>query len=140
MNNIVDFSAKLKLKKRTLSSLVREQSFGIDLTHYQIYKLRVGTATWFDADDAIVAIQKTNNDYKILLCPVNKNFLENKWNVFGLIMWIWLRYLKHKRVGNYRASTDEFKFMLQKTSKIDADIEFVRNIPHLPEINPKYSM
>lgn len=138
MGSVVDFSAKLKQK--TLASIVRRETIGVDLTQTQLYELRVGTALWFDADDAIVAIQKENDEYKILLCPVNRDLLEDKWENFGRLTWLWLRYIKLKRVGKFRASTDEFKTLLTRKIKADVEIEFVRTLPNLPEINPAYSM
>lgn len=138
MSNVIDLNKKIRQK--TLASIVRRQSLGVDLTQSQIHKLRVGTALWFDADDAIVIVQKNNEDFKVLLCPVNRDLLEGKWDTFGFLSWLWLRYLKFKRVGKHRASSDEFKVLLQKTSGVDADIEFVRTLPQLPEINPAYSM
>jgi len=138
MNNVVDFSAKLKQK--TLASIVRKETFGVNIDAGVVYKLRVGTALWFDADDAIVAIQKDNDSYKILLCPVNRDLLEGKWETFGRVGWLWLRYVRIKRVGKHRASTEEFKVLLERTSGVDVDIEFVRILPQLPEINPAYSI
>lgn len=138
MSNVIDLNKRIKQK--TLASIVRKETFGVDLTQNQIYKLRVGTALWFDADDAIVAIQKNNKDFKILICPVNRDLLEGQWDTFGWLYWFWLRYVKLKRVGKHRASSDEFKILLQKTSGLDADIEFVRTLPQLPEINPAYSI
>lgn len=138
MNNVIDLTKKIKQK--TLASIVRQETLGVDLTQSQIYKLRVGTALWFDADDAIVVVQKNGDDFKVLLCPVNRDLLEGKWENFGLLSWFWLRHVKLKRVGNIRASSDEFKVLLQRTTGVDADIEFVRTLPQLPEINPAYSM
>jgi hypothetical protein len=138
MGSVVDFSAKLKQK--TLASVVRRETIGVDLTQTQLYELRVGTALWFDADDAIVAIQKENDEYKILLCPVNRDLLEDRWENFGRLTWLWLRHVKLKRVGKFRASTDEFKALLMRKIKADVEIEFVRTLPNLPEINPAYSM
>jgi hypothetical protein len=138
MGTVVDFSAKLKQK--TLASIVRRETFGVDLTQAQFYELRVGTALWFDADDAIVAIKKENDEYKILLCPINKDLFENKWENFGRLAWFWLRHVKPKRVGKFRASTDEFKELLTRKIKTNIEIEFVRTLPNLPEIHPAYSM
>lgn len=138
MSNVIDLSKKIK--QRTLASIVRQETLGVDLTQTQIYKLRVGTALWFDADDAIVAIQKDNGKFRVLLCPVNRDLLEGKWENFGLLSWFWLRHVKLKRVGKHRASSDGFKTLLQRTSGVDVEIEFVRTLPQLPEINPAYSM
>ena len=138
MNNVIDLTKKIKQK--TLASIVRQETLGVDLTQNQIYKLRVGTALWFDADDAIVVVHKNENDFKVLLCPVNRDLLGGKWDTFGRLGWFWLRHIKLKRVGKHRASSDEFKTLLQRTSGVDADIEFVRTLPQLPEINPAYSM
>lgn len=138
MSNVIDLSKRIKQK--TLASVVRKQSFGIDLTQTQIYKLRLGAALWFDADDAVVAIEKNDESFRILLCPVNRDLLENKWENFGRLSWFWLRHVKIKRVGKHRASSDAFKLLLQRTSGVDAEIEFVRTLPQLPEINPAYSI
>lgn len=138
MSNVIDLNKRIKQK--TLASLVRKETLGVDLTQNQIYKLRLGTALWFDADDAIVAIQKNGDDFKVLLCPVNRDLLEGQWDTFGWFSWLWLRHVKFKRVGKHRASTDEFKVLLQRSSGVDAEIEFVRTLPQLPEINPAYSM
>ena len=138
MNNVIDINSKIR--QRTLASIIRRETLGLDLNQTQIYKLRVGTALWFDADDAIVAIQKNEDEYKVLLCPVNKDFLENKWETFGRIGWFWLKHIKLKRIGKHRSFTEEFRVLLQRTTGIDADIEFVRTLPQLPEINPEYSM
>lgn len=138
MSNVIDLNKRIKQK--TLASIVRRETLGVDLTQTQIYKLRVGTALWFDADDAIVAIERNGQDFKILLCPVNRDLLEGKWDTFGLLGWFWLRHIKLKRVGKHRASSDGFKTLLQRTSGVDAEIEFVRTLPQLPEINPAYSI
>lgn len=138
MNNVIDLNKKIRQK--TLASIIRRETLGVDLTQNQIYKLRVGTSLWFDADDAIVVVQKNGDDFKVLLCPVNRDLLEGKWENFGLLSWFWLRHVKLKRVGKHRASSDEFKVLLQRTTGVDADIEFVRTLPQLPEINPAYSM
>jgi len=138
MNNVIDLNKKIRQK--TLASIIRRETLGVDLTQNQIYKLRVGTSLWFDADDAIVVVQKNGDDFKVLLCPVNRDLLEGKWENFGLLSWLWLRHIKLKRVGKHRASSDEFKVLLQRTTGVDADIEFVRTLPQLPEINPAYSM
>lgn len=138
MGNVIDLSRRIR--QRTLASIVRKETLGVDLTQTEIYKLRLGTALWFDADDAIVAIERNNDDFRVLLCPVNRDLLENKWETFGPLAWFWLRHVKLKRVGKHRASSDQFKILLQRTSGVDAEIEFVRTLPQLPEINPKYSM
>lgn len=138
MSNVIDLTKKIK--RKTLASVVRQETLGIDLTQTQIYKLRLGTALWFDADDAMVAIQKNGDNFKVLLCPVNRDLLEGKWDTFGILSWFWLRHVKLKRVGKHRASSDSFKLLLQRTSGVDADIEFVRTLPQLPEINPAYSI
>jgi hypothetical protein len=138
MNNVIDLNKRIKQK--TLASIVRKQTIGVDLTQVQIHKLRVGTALWFDADDAIVAIQKNGVEFKVLLCPINRDLLEGQWDTFGVVAWFWLRYIKLKRVGKHRASSDEFKILLKRTSGVDAEIEFVRTLPQLPEINPAYSI
>jgi hypothetical protein len=138
MGKIIDLNGKIR--RKTLASIVRKETLGVDLTQNQIYKLRVGTALWFDADDAIVAIQKNGEDFKVLLCPINRDLLEARWDTFGRLAWFWLRHIKLKRVGKHRASSDEFKILLQRTSGVDAEIEFVRTLPQLPEINPAYSM
>jgi hypothetical protein len=138
MNNVIDLTKKIKQK--TLASIVRRETLGVDLTQNQIYKLRVGTALWFDADDSIVVVQKSGDDFKVLLCPVNRDLLGGQWENFGRLSWFWLRHVKLKRVGKHRASSDEFKTLLQRTTGVDADIEFVRTLPQLPEINPAYSM
>jgi hypothetical protein len=138
MNNVVDL--KSRMKPKTLASIVRRETLGVDITSAQIYKLRVATAVWFDADDAIVAIERENEDYRILISPINHDLLENRWENFGIFTWFWLRHVKRKRVGKHRASSEEFKFFLQRTAGIDAEIEFVRTLPNLPEINPSQSM
>ena len=138
MSNVIDLGKRIRQK--TLASIIRKETLGVDLTQNQIYKLRVGTALWFDADDAIVVIEKSGEDFKVLLCPVNRDLLEGTWDTFGRLGWLWLRYVKLKRVGKHRASSDEFKTLLQRTSGVDADIEFVRTLPQLPEINPAYSI
>lgn len=138
MNNVIDLNKKIKQK--TLASIVRRETLGVDLTQSQIYNLRVGTALWFDADDAIVAVKKNNNHFKILLCPINRDLSKEQWDTFDWLSWIWLRYAKFKRVGKIRASSERFRVLLQRTSGVDADIEFVRTLPQLPEINPAYSM
>ena len=138
MNNVIDLTKKIKQK--TLASIVRRETLGVDLTQNQIYKLRLGTALWFDADDSIVVVQKSGDDFKVLLCPVNRDLLGGQWENFGRLSWFWLRHVKLKRVGKHRASSDEFKTLLQRTTGVDADIEFVRTLPQLPEINPAYSM
>jgi hypothetical protein len=128
------------MKPKTLASIVRRETLGIDLDATQIYKLRVAAAVWFDADDAIVAIEKKEEDYKVLVSPINRDFLENKWENFGRLDWFWLRYIKRKRVGKHRASSEEFRHMLQRTMNIEAEIDFVRTLPDLPEIHPSRSM
>lgn len=138
MSNVIDL--KSRIKPKTLASMVRRGAFGIDLTADQIYKLRVSAAVWFDADDAIVAIKKQNEEYKVLVSPINRDFLANKWENFGPLMWFWLRYLKRKRVGKHRASSDEFRVMAQMSIGIETEIEFVRTLPDLPEIHPSQSM
>lgn len=138
MSNVIDLKSKLKAK--TLASIVRRETLGVDLTPTQIYKLRVAAAIWFDADDAIVAIERKNDDYKVLISPINRDLLENKWENFGIFSWFWLRHVKRKRVGKHRASSEEFKFVLQRTTGIGAEIDFVRTLPNLPEIHPSRSM
>lgn len=138
MSNVIDLRSKMKPK--TLASVVRRQTFGVDLTAAQIYKLRVAAAVWFDSDDAIVAIERKDEDYRVLISPINRDLLENTWENFGVISWFWLRYIKRKRVGKHRASSEEFKFMLQRTSGVDVEIDFVRTLPNLPEIHPSQSM
>lgn len=138
MSNVIDL--KSKMKPKTLASIVRRETLGIDLSAAQIYKLRVAAAVWFDADDAIVAIEKKEETYKVLVSPINRDFLENKWENFGRLDWFWLRYVKRKRVGKHRASSEEFRLMLQRTAGIEAEIDFVRTLPNLPEIHPSRSM
>jgi len=138
MSNVIDL--KPRIKSKTLASIVRRGSFGVDLTANQIYKLRVAAAMWFDADDAIVAIERKDDDYKILISPINQDLLENKWENFGVLSWLWVRHVKRKRVGKHRASSEEFKILLQKTIKIDVEIDFVRTLPNLPEIHPSQSV
>lgn len=138
MSNVIDL--KSRMKPKTLASVVRRETLGIDISATQIYKLRVAAAVWFDADDAIVAIEKTERNYKILISPINRDFLENKWENFGRLDWFWLRHVKRKRVGKHRASSNEFRFMLQRTMGIETEIDFVRTLPDLPEINPSQSM
>ena len=137
-SNIIDL--KSRMKPKTLASIVRRETLGVDLNATQIYKLRVAAAVWFDADDAIVAIERKNNDYKVLISPINRDLLENKWENFGVITWFWLRHVKRKRVGKHRASSEEFRVLLQRTTGIEAELDFVRTLPDLPEINPSQSM
>ena len=138
MSNVIDL--KSRMKPKTLASVVRRETLGIDISATQIYKLRVAAAVWFDADDAIVAIEKTEGSYKILVSPINRDFLENKWENFGRLDWFWLRHVKRKRVGKHRASSEEFRFMLQRTMGIETEVDFVRTLPDLPEIHPSRSM
>lgn len=138
MSNVIDL--KSRMKSQTLASVVRRQAFGVDLTAAQIYKLRVAAAVWFDSDDAIVAIERKNEDYRVLISPINRDLLENTWENFGIFSWFWLRHIKRKRVGKHRASSEEFRFLLQRTSGIDTEIDFVRTLPDLPEIHPSRSM
>lgn len=138
MNNVIDL--KSRMKPKTLASIVRRETLGIDLSAAQIYKLRVAAAVWFDADDAIVAIEKKEETFRILVSPINRDFLENKWENFGRLDWFWLRHIKRKRVGKHKASSEEFRHMLQRTAGIEAEIDFVRTLPNLPEIHPSQSM
>lgn len=138
MSNVIDL--KSRMKPQTLASVVRRQAFGVDLTAAQIYKLRVAAAVWFDSDDAIVAIERKDEDYRVLISPINRDLLENTWENFGIFSWFWLRHIKRKRVGKHRASSEEFRFLLQRTSGIDTEIDFVRTLPDLPEIHPSRSM